>query len=485
LAVKVKLQVTGGPIKGRRFEFDTHDTFLFGRGKDCHARLPKDGYVSRHHFILEVNPPEATVRDLGSLNGTHVNGIRYGGRTPAKGAATEGPPQAPLKHGDLITVGNTTIEFLVVVPSGERHGSEAARNDGPTAPPVQLRQLIRTEPQVPPRPATASEVVAEEPSVGPPPAEPADGPGRTDPPPPAAIPVEEERGLRHLIRQAAHEYQEGKKIHIDGYDLGAVLGQGGMGIVYQAKRLVDDFPVAIKVMAPKGAVDEKARRRFLREIDVVRSLDHPSIVTLLAMGALGNSFFFVMDYCSGGSLAEYASRQGGKLQLAVLGPMMLGCLGGLAHAHDRGFVHRDLKPANILLHQLDRGWMAKISDFGLAKHFEQAGFSGMTLTGSFGGTYDYMPREQLTEFKTVKPVSDVWSITATFYRMLTGQSPRPCAEGRDPMEVVLRDGCVPIREREPSVPPRLAALIDQALDVKPSNRFQTAGEMLAAFQEVL
>ena len=100
----------------------------------------------------------------------------------------------------------------------------------------------------------------------------------------------------------------------------------------------------------------------------------------------------------------------GAVPLTVLASIILQSLKGLAHAHQHGFVHRDIKPANILLHQQQRGWAAKMGDFGLAKQFERAGFSGMTLTGAFGGTYDYMPREQLTNFKNTLPVSDVWSL---------------------------------------------------------------------------
>lgn len=82
MPAKVMLEVTSGPIKGKVFSFEDHDTFLFGRTADCHIGLPKDGCVSRHHFILEVNPPDARIRDLGSLNGTVVNDVKYGGRAP-------------------------------------------------------------------------------------------------------------------------------------------------------------------------------------------------------------------------------------------------------------------------------------------------------------------------------------------------------------------------------------------------------------------
>ena len=81
MAGKIILEVVSGPITGKVFSFENHDTFVFGRHLNCHARLPKDRLVSRHHFILEVNPPDARIRDLGSLNGTYVNGAKYGGRS--------------------------------------------------------------------------------------------------------------------------------------------------------------------------------------------------------------------------------------------------------------------------------------------------------------------------------------------------------------------------------------------------------------------
>ena len=91
----VRLEILDGPLKGRKFEFAEHDTFIFGRALDCHAHLPNDTLVSRHHFLLEVNPPLARLRDLGSLNATHVNNLKCGGRekgeTPEEGAKRRYP----------------------------------------------------------------------------------------------------------------------------------------------------------------------------------------------------------------------------------------------------------------------------------------------------------------------------------------------------------------------------------------------------------
>ena len=112
----VSLSVTKGPAKGKVFTFTEHDTFLFGRMPDCHAKFPDDTQVSRHHFILEACPPKASLRDLGSLNGTHVNGKKWGGRkkdeTPEEGAKHQFPV-VDLKDGDKITVGQTDLSVTI------------------------------------------------------------------------------------------------------------------------------------------------------------------------------------------------------------------------------------------------------------------------------------------------------------------------------------------------------------------------------------
>jgi serine/threonine protein kinase len=164
-------------------------------------------------------------------------------------------------------------------------------------------------------------------------------------------------------------------------------------------------------------------------------------------------------------------------------PIMLQALEGLAFAHSKGVVHRDLKPSNILLSGTPAQPAAKLADMGLAKNFDKAGFSGMTVTGAFAGTPFYMPKEQLTNFKYVKPVTDVWSVGATFYNMLSGETPRDFPRGCDPMEVILRGEIVPMSRRGPSIPRGLAAILDKAILSSPKERFQDAAEMLAAMRK--
>ena len=211
---------------------------------------------------------------------------------------------------------------------------------------------------------------------------------------------------------------------------------------------------------------------------VIAKLRHPNIVRFLDSGSDEGTFFFVMDFCDGGSLADAARHLGGTLPWETLRPWALQALEGLAAAHKEGFVHRDIKPQNILIHQD----IAKISDFGLAKNFQKAGLSGNTLTGNYAGTPVFMPPEQITNFKYVKPVSDVWSFAASLYQLLTGKFPYRFDPNRDPIDIILNENPVPLRDRMPGLQKDIAAIIDKSLLRNPKNRFPDAGKLLAAFR---
>jgi pSer/pThr/pTyr-binding forkhead associated (FHA) protein len=498
---KVILEVTSGPIQGKVFPFASHDTFLFGRHGTCHAQITKDPLVSRHHFILEANPPDVRLRDLGSLNGTLVNGVKHGGRSPDEQpqvAGTREYPEVDLQHGDRVTVGNTTIVVTIVLPlSCCQCGAEISEDDrklAEWAPGSHMCRACRmgmvTAPRVPmkaPAPPSTVEHVPRCQCCG------------RD----VAAEVGNRRGgdyvcgicrgelmsqvggpgLKKLMQEATDKQRAPGALSIDGYELGEELGKGGMGVVYNATRKADGATLAIKVMLARVAVDEAARRMFLREIEIAQRLRHPHVVSLIESGSAGSAFYFVMELCNRGSLDRLIKRHRGKLSLSVAMPLMQQTLAGLEYAHQQGFVHRDLKPQNVLLHEQGGNRTAKITDFGLGKSFETAGLSGMTATGGFAGTVHFMPREQITDFKYVRPVSDVWSIAATFYNMLTGRFPLEFPPARDPVEVILHDEPIAIRRRDPSIPGRVAEVLDQALASDPARRYQTAGEMRIAVEQ--
>jgi serine/threonine protein kinase len=265
------------------------------------------------------------------------------------------------------------------------------------------------------------------------------------------------------------------------YEVVSLLGKGGMGAVYLARRSGEE-PIALKVMLPRMVMDAEAQEIFIREIEVTRALRHPNIVGLLDFGKHEGRYYFALEYCSGGSAEILRLRQGGRVPAASALRIAVDALEGLAAAHEAGFVHRDLKPDNVLL---TRDGVARLADFGLAKSFLQAGLSGLTATGTVGGTPHFMAREQLTSFREVRPTSDVWSMAATIYYLLTGAYARDFDSQGDPLAVILRGGRIPVRERDPSVPAPLAAVLDRALDDEPARRFPTAREFVTALRGAL
>lgn len=424
---RVRLEIIDGPLKGSKFEFTEHDTFIFGRARDCHAHLSDDTRVSRHHFILEVNPPLARLRDLGSLNATKVNNRKCGGRnkseTPEEGAKRK-YPAVDLNHGDRIRVGDTimavTIEHATVQPDESAQVRE------------ELARLI-------------FEV---------------NGPKR-------------KKAERFIEQQ------------IGGYIVEKELGRGGFGATYLARRIKDNQRIALKVMLSQVAAHKSNLEQFLREIRNVSSLKHPNIVQIFDFGSTEGIFYFAMEWCKDGGVDRLMAQHKGKVPLQMAKPIILQSLDALAHAHAKGFVHRDLKPSNVLLSFAGNHVVAKLSDFGLAKSFEKAGLSGLTLTGNYAGTPYFIPREQITNFKYVKPVSDVWSIGATIYNMLTGAFPYPFSKERDPIDVILNEDVVPARQRDKTLPRNLCAVLDNALEKEAKDRYQTASEMLAAIKKAL
>lgn len=439
----VKLKVVAGPMMGEAFVFEEHDTFLFGRAPECHISLPDDSYISRHHFMLEINPPVVFLRDLGSLNGTGVNGILYGGPGHKKGSTPEGKDEVRLKDGDQIYAGKTVFSLAIELPPLPEGWvrCRACGQDLQDATCDGTREDYLCEPCR--RKGT--------PGGGHEPATVAVGP---------------------------------MPWGIAGYEIERELGRGAMGSVHLARRKADDTRVAVKVLFARVAMSEQARQLFMREMEVLRGLRHPNIVTFIDGTSSCNAFHLVMEYCNLGSVDDLLGEHG-VLPFDMATSILQQALTGLAYAHSKSFVHRDLKPGNILLRGNRDAWQAKLSDFGLAKSFDKAGCSGMTATGSYGGTLHYMPREQITNYKYVRPVSDVWSLAATYYRMLTGESPREIQPGQDPVSVVLRAETVPIRVRMPALPPSVAGVVDCALSADPGPRYASAIEFLSALEQAL
>jgi pSer/pThr/pTyr-binding forkhead associated (FHA) protein len=447
MTVTVTLRLVKGKLDRTEYVFDERTTCVLGRAGECAPRLPNDSYhrtVSRHHCLLDINPPDIRIRDFGSLNGTFVNGEKIGQReahqTPEEGAARSFP-EHDLADGDEIRLGRTVFRVDVRVPA--RH------------PTLSLPRCAKCDREVGSELGSRSgQYVCAE--------------CRAEPGAVAEL-------LVNLARSGKSELAP-----IAGYTLLRELGRGGMGAVYLARHEDSGREVALKVMLPKVAAGATARARFLREVELTRALRHPNVAALYDAGFAEGTFYFTTEYCAGGSLDQLLDRRGGRLEPGEAVRFATQALDGLAHAHGEGVVHRDLSPQNILLSEADGALVAKVGDFGLAKAFDQAGLSGLTRTGATAGKPWYLPRQQVINFRDVTPVVDVWALAACLYHSLTGTYPRDFPRGKDPWQNILQADPVPIRRRDPAVPRALAGIVDDALREDPNAPFQTAGELRQA-----
>jgi serine/threonine-protein kinase len=245
--------------------------------------------------------------------------------------------------------------------------------------------------------------------------------------------------------------------------------------------------VAIKTLLPEVAVDEKAMKRFVREIDVAAQLKHKNIVEFLDRGSQNGVVYLVTEFVEGLDASKLALSKGGRLSYQETVTILLQMLDALALAHSQGFIHRDIKDQNILINGTWPHITAKLTDFGLAKSFTQSGMSGMTMAGEMAGTVSYMPPEQIRNFRDVKPTSDIYSLGMTGYSLISGTSalslsPKPSIA--DTIRAIFDQPPVPLRERMPDVPPQLGEIIDRALLKDPAQRWQSAAAMRTALSYI-
>ena len=242
------------------------------------------------------------------------------------------------------------------------------------------------------------------------------------------------------------------------YKIEKTLGKGGMGEVLLATDTRLDRKVAIKRIRGDAGSSKAAVARFLTEAKSVAALNHHNIVQIHDYGRDEEGPFLIMEYVAGGTLLDRCKQ--GPIELEEAIELACQLCDGLGRAHDAGIIHRDIKPANILL--TDDG-VPKLTDFGLAK--AESRDHTMTMTGAVLGTLDFMPPEQRQDVSLVDARSDLWSLAATLYQMVTGESPKVI--------------------RIKNVPAQLQDLIDKALEESKDSRYQAASELSEALQQSL
>ncbi len=257
------------------------------------------------------------------------------------------------------------------------------------------------------------------------------------------------------------------------YEVEQLLAEGGMGCVYTAYDRVEDELVALKVLRGAFARHPEVRRRFLHEARSTMAIDNPHVVRITDAGELGDgSAFYVMELLEGVSLDEHPVET--LEELATIASQLCE---GLAAAHDAGVVHRDLKPENILVSvQADGSLHVHLIDFGIAK---LSSATQLTVPGQLLGTPAYIAPEQVKSGRAAEPRSDLYSLGVVLYELVAGALP---FEDDDPIRLALAQLSappVPIRQRAPSCPLPLAALIMRCLEKNPQQRPESARAVAA------
>lgn len=271
-------------------------------------------------------------------------------------------------------------------------------------------------------------------------------------------------------------------LHLTGAELQGLevrerIGQGGMGAVYRAWDPQLERFVAIKVIAPREGDDDRFVSRFLREARAACAVQHPSVAQVYSVGTHEGCPFLVMELIDGSTLAELAHEQGRLGGSRSLEYLIQACE-GLEAGHRAGVIHRDIKPGNLMV---DRSGSLKIVDFGLARRVE----TDVTLTdeNTVVGTPAYMSPEQALG-KSVDHRSDIYSLGATFYHVLSGKPP---FEGDTAIEVATQHvtrPLPPLAGRNPAIPRPLCAVIERMMAKQPEHRYESYGPLLSQLRSI-
>lgn len=258
------------------------------------------------------------------------------------------------------------------------------------------------------------------------------------------------------------------------YQIERQLGQGGMATVYLARDVRHERKVAIKVLEPELAA-HLGSERFLHEIKVTANLQHPNILPLFDSGAVDEFLYYVMPYVDGESLRAKIVRDG-QLSVEETIDIARAVAAALDYAHEHGIVHRDIKPENVLL---QRG-QALVADFGIALAVNAAGGPRLTETGLSIGTPNYMSPEQASGDRALDARSDIYSMGAITYEMLTGDPPHSASSIQAVIAKILSEKPSPISQSRDLVPANVDAAVQRALAKSPADRFVRAAHFADA-----
>lgn len=400
-----------------------------GRSEDCELRLP-DSSVSRRHCRAENRGDGWVIVDLGSGNGTLVNGQRV--------------QEHQLASGDRIKVGREELEFSLAV---DREDETIILDHG-----------LLPEPTESPLPGTCAEC----------------GVDMVD-----SVDPSTKTSVRLCPKCKRSLVKPGTRV--GRYTVRQLVGEGAISAVYRADDATAARPVALKVLKGQHWESEKAIVRFLREAETLASLDHPHIVHLYDTGSEGDLSYLAMEWVDGPTLSQVLEKKGA---LATRDALIVAThiAEALAYMHGKDIVHRDIKPSNVML---TMSGVAKVADFGLAKSMLTSGYSGVTGSGALLGSPRYMAPEQMYDMKHGDWRTDAYSLGATLYCVAAGAPPFAAMKPIDLAQAILETGPeFPVEHVDPAQA-ALWTIIAKAMDRDPLARHQSPSELLSELESAL
>jgi hypothetical protein len=361
------LAIENGKSRGERRELVSGGKITFGRDPKADLAV-EDVLCSRRHFEVLEQGGKVILRDLGSSNGTFVNGARVDG-------------EVALVNGDAIHAGESEFTWI-------------------DEPATQGRGLV----------------------------------GKT----------------------------------LGGYKIGERVGRGGMGTVYRATQVSLNRVIALKILTPKVSKDPAFVRRFQQEAQAAGRLNHPNIVQVYDVGSDKDLHFYSMEFIENGTVQDLATKQGAldpDLALAIV----TDAARGLEYAEKKNIVHRDIKPDNLMI---NAEGVVKINDLGLAHDV-----AGDEAGGEIFGTPHFIAPEQARGEK-VDSRSDLYSLGATFYRLLTGANPFQGENVQEILRKQIEEDPTPLREVKREIPAALEAIVLKLMKKAPEDRYQSATALL-------
>ncbi len=302
----------------------------------------------------------------------------------------------------------------------------------------------------------------------------------------SSVTLDENRIVETIVSGADTQFSRPQKSRVPvigsgqtfgDYELISPLGQGGMGIVYKARQKAANRLVALKIIRPDRmssmteVTQQRMVDRFRAEAHAAARLQHDNLVTVYDVGEIDGCHYFSMQYVEGGCLSDQISDR--SLDSREAATFLEPVCRAVHAAHEEGILHRDIKPANILI---ENGTLRpRIADFGLAKLQNED--QELTRSGEAMGTPSYMPPEQFGDAASATARSDIYSIGATLYHLLSGRPPFKAATSMATMRQVLNVEPVALRELNPEVDQDVETICMKCLEKEPDRRYQTAAEV--------